>query len=393
MRASNRYLPLRWAVCCLAALLSQAFVSAARAELPVEQPSEVKLPPADAYRIYLSDPVMPHLVDGRTYAVDGKSLRFLGLMGTGYAGSTALSRDGKTFYVATTYYSRLVRGTRADVVEAHRTDDLGYLYEIEIPPKQVQSLPMRALLTTSADDRFLLVQNATPATSVTVVDLQAKRVTTEIPTPGCYGVIAWPSQPRRFSSVCGDGKLATYDLDDKGVLAASSVTEPFFDPDKDPVFMHYELVGDELTFVSYLGAVHTIQLSGAKPTAAPPWSMLDAAARKQGWRPGGYQLFAIEPRSGRLYVGMHDKGAEGSHKTPAKEIWVVDLKSHKRVGRIPGQVAISMNIARTETPRLYLLSGADNRIVAFDLKGERPPTKPSARSEPVGETPVFIGMQ
>jgi methylamine dehydrogenase heavy chain len=157
--------------------------------------------------------------------------------------------------------------------------------------------------------------------------------------------------------------------------------------------MHYELVGDELTFVSYLGAVYTIQLSGAKPTAAPPWSMLDAPARKQGWRPGGYQLFAIEPRSGRLYVGMHDKGAEGSHKTPAKEIWVVDLKSHKRVGRIPGQVAISMNIARTETPRLFLLSGADNRIVAFDLKGERPPTKPSARSEPVGETPVFIGMQ
>jgi len=304
-------------------MLSLALVPAARAELPVEQPGVVKLPPVDAYRIYLSDPVMPHLVDGRTYAVDGKSLRFLGLMGTGYAGSTALSRDGKTFYVATTYYSRLVRGTRADVVEAHRTDDLGYLYEIEIPPKQVQSLPMRALLTTSADDRFLLVQNATPATSVTVVDLQAKRVTTEIPTPGCYGVIAWPSQPRRFSSVCGDGKLATYDLDDKGVLAASSVTEPFFDPDKDPVFMHYELVGDELTFVSYLGAVHTIQLSGAKPTAAPPWSMLDAAVRKQGWRPGGYQLFAIEPRSGRLYVGMHDKGAEGSHKTPAKEIWVV----------------------------------------------------------------------
>jgi len=393
MRKSFRTPPLRWALWCLVATLSQAVVPAAHAVLPVDEPTVAKMPPLDPYRIYLSDPVMPHLVDGRTYVVDGKNLRFLGMMGTGYAGSTALSRDGKTYYVATTYYSRLVRGTRADVVEAHRTDDLSYLYEIEVPPRVVQSLPMRALLTTSADDRFLLVQNATPATSVTVVDLQAKRVTTEIPTPGCYGVIAWPSQPRRFSAVCGDGKLATYDLDEQGAMASSSMTEPFFDPDKDPIFMHYELVGDELTFVSYLGSVYTVQLSGAKPTAAKPWSMVDAAARKQGWRPGGYQLFAIEPRSGRLYVGMHDKGAEGSHKTPAKEIWVVDLKSRKRVGRIPGQMGISMDIARTERPRLFVLSGADNRIVAFDIAGKQPPAKPAARSAPVGETPVYMGLR
>lgn len=230
MRPTSRKLPSRWAGWCLAAALTQTLAPPAHAELPVDQPSVAKLPPVDAYRIYLADPVMPHLVDGRTYVVDGKTLRFLGLMGSGYAGSTALSRDGKTFYVATTYYSRLVRGTRVDVVEAHRTDDLSYLYEIEIPSRQAQSLPMRALLTTTADDRFLLVQNATPATSVTVVDLQAQRVATEIATPGCYGVIAWPSQARRFSSVCGDGKLATYDLDDKGVLAASSVSEPSSTP-------------------------------------------------------------------------------------------------------------------------------------------------------------------
>jgi len=393
MRKSLRTPSLRWALWCLVATASQAIVPAAQAELPIDQMTVEKLPPVDPYRIYLSDPVMPHLVDGRTYVVDGKTLRFLGMVGTGYAGSTALSRDGKTYYVATTYYSRLVRGTRADVVEAHRTDDLSYLYEIEVPPKVVQSLPMRALLTTSADDRFLLVQNATPATSVTVIDLPARKVTAEIPAPGCYGVIAWPSQPRRFSAVCGDGKLATYDLDEQGAMAASSVTEPFFDPDKDPIFMHYELVGDELTFVSYLGSVYSVQLSGDKPTAARPWSMLDAAARKQGWRPGGYQLFAIEPRSARLYVGMHDKGAEGSHKTPAKEIWVVDLKSHRRVGRLPGQMAIAMDIARTESPRLFVLSGADNRIVAFDIAGRRPPAKPAARSAPVGETPVFMGMR
>lgn len=393
MRLSVRTLTLRPALCALAVTLSHALVPAVRAELPVEQPTIEKLPAIDGYRLYVGDPVMGHLVDGRTHVLDGRQLRYLGLIGTGYAGPTTLSRDGKNVFVATTYYSRLVRGTRTDVVDVHRADDLSFQYEIEIPPKHVQGLPIRAQLSTTADDRFLLVQNATPATSVTVVDLTARRVASEVPTPGCYGVIAWPTHARRFSSVCGDGTLATYELDERGAVASSSLTEPFFDPDKDPIFMHYELLGERLVFVSYLGAVHVLQLGGAKPTAEKPWSMLDAAARRQGWRPGGYQLFAVEPRSARLYVGMHDKGAEGSHKTPAKEIWVLDLNVHKRVARLPGQAAVAMNIARTETPRLFVLSGADNRILAFDLKGERLPTKPSARSAPVGETPVFLGMQ
>ena len=61
--------------------------------------------------------------------------------------------------------------------------------------------------------------------------------------------------------------------------------------------------------------------------------------------------------------------------------------------RMPGRTAVSMEIARTETPRLFLLSGADNRIVSFDVGGMRPPTKPLARSEPMGETPVYLGLR
>lgn len=392
MSACFCFHPARLAAWGLAVTMAVALVPAVRAELPVEQLTTEKLPPIDPYRIYLSDPAMGHLVDGRTHVVDGLHMRYLGMLGTGFAAATALSRDRQTIFVATTYHSRLQRGTRTDVVEVYRADDLTFQYEIEIPPKRVESLAMRALLATSADGRFLLVQNATPATSVTVVDLQARRAVAEVPAPGCYGVIPWPSQPRRFSSVCGDGTFATFDLDDKGALASSSVTEPFFNADKDPVFMHYELVGDRVTFVSYHGNVYSLELTGARPTAAKPWSMLDAAARKLGWRPGGYQLFAIEPRSERLYVGMHDKGAEGTQKNPAKEIWVFDLKGQTRIARMPGQMAVSMNIARTATPRLFVLSGANNTILSFDLSGPKPPIKPLAHSEPVGETPVFLGM-
>ena len=377
---------LRAAALALAALMPLA----PHAQLAVEQPSVAPLPAADAYRLYLVDPAMGHLVDGRLHVVDGASMKYLALIGTGFAGTSVLSPDRKTIYVATTYYSRLVRGTRADVVEAYRSDDLTFQYEVEIPPKHVQGLQMKALGATTPDGRFLLLQNATPATSISVVDVQARRFVAEIETPGCYGVIPWPGRPRRFSALCGDGTLATYDLDDAGKLAGTRVSAPFFQPDVDPLFMHYELTGDRLTLVSYHGQVYGVDLAGEQPAFVPPWSLLDAAARKQGWRPGGYELFAID--AGRLYVAMHDYGAEGSHKNPAKEIWVVDLKTQRRVARMPGQAVISMAVSHGEAPRLFALSGADNRLLAWDLRRLVPPYKPLARSEPVGETPVYLAV-
>lgn len=390
MRLAHRVCAVRRTTRRLALVLGLAFAGTASAELPVESLKVEGLAPLDPYRLYVSDPAMGHLVDGRTHVIDGNGLRYLGMVGTGFAGLTAVSHDLKTVFVATTYHSRLQRGTRTDVVEAYTAGDLTFQYEIEIPPKHVQGLAMRALMATSADDRFLLVQNATPATSVTVVDLTGRRFAAEIPTPGCYGVIPWVSQPRRFSAICGDGTLATFELDDQGALANRSVSEPFFDPDTDPVFMHYERVGDRLILVSYHGTVHTLDLGGAKPVAAAPWSLVDAAD-KQGWRPGGYQLFAIEPRSGRLFVGMHDKGAEGSHKSPAKEIWVFDLASRRRLARLPGQMAVAMRVAGTDAPRLFVLNGANNRVFGFDIGGDKLPTRPSTGSEPIGETPIFLG--
>ncbi|MDC8786381.1 amine dehydrogenase large subunit [Roseateles koreensis] len=362
-------------------------------ELPLEQLTVAALPAPDAYRLYLSDPTMGHLVDGRLHVIDARGMRYLGLLGTGFAGSSTLSRDRQSILVASTYHSRLQRGTRSDVVEVYGTKDLAFQYEIEIPAKHVQSLPMRTLMGTSNDGRFLFIQNATPATSVSVVDLHARKFVEEIPTPGCYGAIAWPDQARRFSSVCGDGRLATFELDEQGVLKQRSVSEPFFDPDKDPIFAHYQWSGSRLTFVSYRGQVHELDLRGTAPVALKPWGLTDAAAAKQGWRPGGYQLFALDSRSGRLYVGMHDKGSEGSHKNPAKEIWVFDSQTQRRIGRLPGQGAIGMALSHEDKPSLFVLSAMENRLLSFALS-ERPPlARLLHRSEPVGETPVYMEMQ
>lgn len=369
----------------LATLLA---AGAARAQLPVETLTMEPLAPPDAQRIYLSDPTMPHLVDGRIHVIDGERMRYLGMVGSGYAASSALSPDRKTLYVATTYMSRLQRGTRTDVVEAYDTADLTLRYEIEIPPKHAQSLPIKALTATTSDGRYLLVQNATPATSITVVDLAQRRVAGEVPNPGCWGAMPWRSAAAKFTTICGDGTLATFELDAQGRAQAPVVTSGFFDPDKDPVFSHYELLGDELLMVSFHGVLHSAELAGAAPTVRPRWDFIDAAARRQRWAPGGYALFALDPDRRRLYVGMHDRQAEGTHKNPAKEIWVLDLGARTRVARLPGDLALSMAMTRAAPRRLYLLSADNNKLVSFDV------ARPAARrrSPPIGETPIYLEL-
>lgn len=378
---------------CLLAVAWSASLAAAPPPLPAEQISVRALPAPDGQRIYLVDPALGHLVDGRTHVVDGNRMQYLGLLGTGFAGSTTLSRDGRYIYVSTTYHSRLQRGTRTDVVEAWRSADLGFDHEIEIPPKRAQGLQIRAITATSVDGRFLFVQNATPATSITVVDLQQRRVASEFANPGCWGVLPWPGDARRVSSVCGDGRLATYELSAGGTLETTHPGVPFFDPDADPIFMHFEQVGDTLTFLSYRGRVHRLRLAAGGPQVEPPWSLVDQADARGGWRPGGFQLFAIDRRSGLLYVSMHPKGSEGSHKTPAAQLWVVDPQTRRRLARVPGHGALSMAISKGERPRLYLLSASDNRILSLDLSRTQAPARPLARSEPVGETPVYLELQ
>jgi len=363
---------------------------AVHAELPAEQTRIEPLLPANDLRLYLTDPSMGHLVDGRVHIIDGTKMRYLGLIGTGFAASTVLSPDRKHLFVATTYHSRLQRGTRTDVVEIYRTDDLTFEREIEIPAKHAQGLQIKVLMQPSADGRFLLIQNATPATSVTVVDLAANKVTAEIANPGCWGTLPWPKNASRFSTVCGDGTLQTFDLDAAGKQAGSQRSAPFIDTDTDRVFMHYEMVDTRATLVSFYGTVHRINLSGDQPSFAPTWSLLDAATKKQGWRPGGYELFTVDPRTDRMYIGMHGKGVEGTHKNPAEQIWAVDLSQQKRLSRTPGHTAIAMTLTRGDKPQLILLSGADNTLVALDVGKPGGLAKPIQKSGPFGETPVYL---
>lgn len=135
-------------------LVAACSLAPARAELPLEQLSTTALPVPNSHRLYLSDPSLGHIVDGRIHVIDGEKMRYLGLIGAGFAAATALSNDGQTLFLATTYHSRLQRGIRTDVVEAYNTADLRLKYEIEVPPRRAQGLNIKALLRQTRDGRF-----------------------------------------------------------------------------------------------------------------------------------------------------------------------------------------------------------------------------------------------
>jgi methylamine dehydrogenase heavy chain len=121
--------------------------------------------------------------------------------------------------------------------------------------------------------------------------------------------------------------------------------------------------------------------------------MVTGALAKSGWRPGGYQPFTLHEKSGTIYVGMHKKGAEGSHKNPADEIWAFDLASGKRIARAPGRGATTLAVSQGDEPRLFAFAGGKMTMHAFAATPSKGRLKLLASGGPFGETPTQLDVQ
>lgn len=354
---------------CLAGtarLLLAASAATALAAPPAPKAVPPELPPetlttkatvADhGARVYVADVAISHISDGRLRVYDARNGALLGMVSTAYAGNFALSAQRDQLYVATTHLSRSTRGERTDVLEVHDTNTLAFQYEVVLPPKRAQALNYRGLVRPTANGRFVLVQNATPATSITVVDLANRKVAAEVPTPGCWGVLPAASHGSRFAMLCGDGTVATVTLDDAGQPVDRQVTAKLFDADADAWFHHAEQVGDRYWFLSFQGTVTTLDVGGAAAKVVGTQALPSAAEKKAGWRPGGYQNFAVDPSGRWLVAGVHPGGKEGSHKLPAAKLWVHDLQANRRVASLPGVAALSLTFSQNGQ-RLMALDG------------------------------------
>jgi len=332
----------------------------------------VRLSEDASERVYVADSVFMHLFESQIRVYDGGTGKFLGLIPMGYGGHMRPSRDGTKVYTSTTYYTRQTRGERIDVVEIWDARTLTFEREVILPIRRAQTFPYRYMFHQTTDDRFLLIQNATPAVSVSVVDVE-KGIVTEpeiTATAGCWAMIPKPNKPHSFMSICGDGALLSIDLDDDGKVARQSRSPVMFPVATDPVFITAALEHSQVHFVSFNGNVYTADFSQDTIRFSPVWSLLDEVDKAQGWRPGGYNIADVHHDTRRMYVLMHPDGREGSHKNPAAEIWVYDLTTRQRVARIPGNDVGSLTVAQGDQPRLLTIDG--QTLYIYDISGNTP---------------------
>jgi methylamine dehydrogenase heavy chain len=295
----------------------------------------------------------PHLyVVGpyRIHLINPDSLKYQGQISTGNYGQFVLSDAGDTVFVASSYYSRGWTGTRTDLVQIYDSTTLQQKAEVAIPTRKAMISAKRPLLQLSSDAHWLLVQNATPAQSVTAVDTVSHR-TSEIPTPGCWGIYPAKKDPNRFTMLCGDGRLATFTLDSKGRGTGPVLSDPVFDVNKDPLFIDTGVDGDMLYLVSYAGVVYTVSI--ADPQARLIGEYPFATGIPGDWRPGGFQLVAFLPADSVLYVLMHKKAIEGGHVDPANEVWAIDVRKSAVLSRSTFRPATAITAGVHGEPALY----------------------------------------
>jgi methylamine dehydrogenase heavy chain len=289
------------------------------------------LPAPGPHWLYVSDLAWNNGIDTRVRLLEADTGHQLGQIDAGFSPGVALSPDGHTLAVSTTYFARGGHGARTDVVEFNDTHTLWSSAEVVLPGKRAMIPPGTTSLAFSSDGKFLYVPFLTPAASLGVVDPRAHRFLGEIDTAGCALVI--PNGANLVSSLCDNGRMLTITLDEQGHESARALSEPFFDPEADPVFVQGVASPTGMLFLSFLGQVHEVDLPGGAPVLHAPWSLVTAAERGH-WRTGGTQVAALHAGRRRLYVPMH-RGGEGTHKDGGTEIWVFDTGTHKRVARWP----------------------------------------------------------
>jgi methylamine dehydrogenase heavy chain len=308
---------------------SELAVDAASGEIEsFERPGVATLPPPSDHWVWVPDRLLAH-----SLLYDGDSGSVLGMIDSPSLltpQAPLLSKARREIYSVDVGYARGNRGARVDFLSIYDLETLEFRDEIVFPTRAATG---NTAIGYSAQigSRFIGVFNQFPATSIAILDLDDRRFVEEIGVSGCSGI--YPIGGVRFATLCGDGTVVVVELTSEGRKKALIRSEKFFDTIEDPVFTSAGRLENGWIFVSFLGRVHEIDFTAAKPEVAASWSLLGDGQSKSDWRPGGLQLVSVHAASRRLFVVMHE-GGPGSHKDAGPEIWSFDLDAHERLERI-----------------------------------------------------------
>ncbi|MBL4837271.1 MAG: hypothetical protein JKY34_06795 [Kordiimonadaceae bacterium] len=313
--------------------------------------------------VVIHDANFNSMIDGRFIVMDSGSIShaFKGIMHGGMVGALAVSQTRGEIYIATTYHSRGISGERTDIIAIHDTASLEKTAEIIVPAKRGANMPFKASFRLSNDESLSFNYNFTPASSISVTDMGARKFLTEIPIPGC--TLAYPMGAKGFASMCGDGTMMGVSLDASGTVIAETHSTEFNDIDKDSLFLKNARFGDRLYFPTFTGNMQPIDLSTDTPKALDKWSLLTDAERAENWRPGGWQLIAGDTGD-VFYILMHPNGAEGTQKNGGPEVWIYNAAEKKRIGKIELKTwGLSLAVA---SDRL-IVTNAEMQLDIYDL--------------------------
>ena len=276
-------------------------------------------------------------------------------------GNFTQARSRNEFYIMETFHERGARGKRTDVLAIYDKTTFNIVKELiwdETGTVRVQALPERYSMTLTADERFLLVSNFSPAASFTVVDLDTREIVTTIGTPGC--VLTYPTGKNGVSSLCNNGGLLSTVLDNNGYMQAQYQIAPFFDTDKTPIYERPAIVDGIAYFPSFAGLVHAIDLRGDVAAHLETWSLVSAQERRQNWRPSGLALIDTDEQ-GLVYLLMNPGGHDGSQTHGSEHVWVFDMAAKQRLRAIDlPNFGISLALSRGARPKLVVTNGDMN---------------------------------
>lgn len=344
----------------------------AAAELPVEPTPAVRSLPAEYPEsfVYLVDPNFFGMESGKVVIADvgSQADHHRGAIGAAQFGLFAAAKSRPELYVVDTFYSRGHRGERTDVLTIYDKASLAPIGEVVLPgAKRAQVLTEAGTFQLSADERFAYVFNFTPAASVTVVDLEKRRVVGDIDIPGCTH--AFTLRSGGFASLCGNGSIASTKLDGAGKMIGQAMSAPFTDIDNDPMFTRPAIIDGVAYFPTYNGKIRPIDLNGDEAVVGEAWAIEQAATPEKRLfglmkgkapekrLPSGWQL-ATRDDAGRLYLLMRKTGSIDDHDSGGDEVWVLDPKSHSVINRMK---------LRGDSQIIEVTSGDDPYLVAVNL--------------------------
>jgi len=302
---------------------------------------------------------------GAVTVLSADDLSYKGNFATGMTSQFFLGPDAATGYTASAFPERITYGPIKAYLQKFDVKTLETTQEVELPPQMAQTMAQQPGLVVSPDGKWAYVQNATPATSVTVVDMKAGAVVSEIPIPGCWGIYL-AEKGSKFSSLCGDGTMLTIELTSKGKLKSQAYSDAIFDVESDPLFVHSQRIDGNLVFSTFGGTFVTVSDKGKKAEVVDSWSYTDGI--EGDWAPGGYEILAYNAPNSIMFVTMHPDATDGSHKNGATEVWAIDMKAKAVLYR--SYVEHMTHIAvtdDTEAPVLFGVDGHGGSVYRYEI--------------------------